>query len=591
LSLSLDTVDLESPRFAGLPAKQGYALAHLSGSGGRTWFSGNKDEAAAKEACLKNIREAWLTEILGRTSPRTIFSDEDQRLTPLAIPRTFQKLSSKSGTLADQFASAFPEWKGEQHSGERFGLLAIAAGCALEDFKNVATFCSYCGEVESLASKATPSQAIAESKRLQADRSWTPSSTLNLAPASDAPPAPSLSLEEPIATFGWAKADEMAQALVKQYGLGYLSLDDCMSSSQAVQALSNLGASMALISKETGLGDQAIGLGGWGVRIGEKQKTSAGMCYGHSRYIALANSSGDGAYAHEWFHALDFEFGFAMGQDDLLSEKPDAKGPLAASVQTLVKTLLAPSSQPAAQHKDPIEDFAADFLVNSGVRSSLPTEKTQAFDSAWKQAAGAMFAATSAAEEKKAFESLKSVYRSERPSLSDGDFDGIWSGFVCAKRPNPSFVKKMEQAQNKSAFFHAALTTDLRENEHYRAMPCELLARAFESSFALDAAREKIGSNSNDKGISMVSSYPDTSRDVPQGIERDRSRAAFDRFFSEIKTTLAHDPKAPAWAAELKTQPLEADASRLIAKLIARRGDGSLSTSKPASASKSTTLG
>jgi hypothetical protein len=68
LSIQLKTVDLESPPFADLSAKQAYALAHMSGTGARIWFSGNPQERAAKETCLKNMRESWLSNILGRTS-------------------------------------------------------------------------------------------------------------------------------------------------------------------------------------------------------------------------------------------------------------------------------------------------------------------------------------------------------------------------------------------------------------------------------------------------------------------------------------------------------------------------------------------
>jgi hypothetical protein len=202
--------------------------------------------------------------------------DAAQALTSLCVPKIFKEMKSKNETLAAQFSAAFPEWSSDKSDKKRMAMASIAVGCSMTEFRNIVTFGSFIGDVEEIASKATKSQAICESNRLKLERSWHPSSMLNLAPASDSPPSPSF-FDEPRRSFGWAKVDEMGQALVNKYGLGYFALNECMSSSEAVQALSNLGASMALIANETGLGDQAIGLGGWGVRMGEPQNNSANL--------------------------------------------------------------------------------------------------------------------------------------------------------------------------------------------------------------------------------------------------------------------------------------------------------------------------
>ena len=517
----LSSVGFEGDGMAGLDPGQACALARMSGSGARVWFSGSQVEAKAKERWIEHARGAWIKEVADRAAAASAAPAEGDSLGSLADLQSFKAAAALPGSLAAEFSEAFPGLvKGVEAHGQRMALCVLAMGCSLGEIRSLASGARQRKQGAAVAGSASAGQAAEELARIKAQREWRPTRGEDLAGAGGFAGS----------ALTWAAVEKLGAEIVEEHGLGWLSIDDSLPIKEAARALSNIKASMELLERETGLGPKSAGLGGWGLRVGEYLGSAAGQCHAGARCITLARWGGDGSFAHEWLHALDRELGAAAGAGGLLSESAQVKGGLGQAMEGLLGAAMSPSEEVFAGLGDPLKAYAAACLDSSSVRAGLTGGQKEVFEGRWMEAARAMFEAGDGVGEQAGFERLKSVYRSARPELGDGDFNGLWSGFLLAKRPDAGFLEKMAEASDKSAFYQSAVLMDLIEGKNYRAKPCEMLSRAFESSFALPAARELLGPGAAGKQVSMVSNDGDGDADIPQGAERARCRPR-SRFF------------------------------------------------------------
>lgn len=549
---------VEDAQKNGYTPAQLFALAAAGGSGRRVWFA--EPRSAEKERWLLDARAAWLSEI-ARSA-----------LAPNSVPQGERLVSviqeAKSPRPQSELARRFVELFGANQTAAR-ELSSLAAGCDLQESAGALSHSNLISDVLPLARKASLEEAWACAAREKKQRAWNPVG------------APLDPADSTIAS--WEDVERQARLTITERNLRYLAVDGEMSPIEALAAARDLNAGLGLIERETGLGLGSSGLSsgpgaGWGVELGGATGAS-GMCYAGHRKIELALNGGDGALAHEWFHALDGELealdAKAGAPRGMASEgaKLEEKGGYASLLSKLVETLTAPGERKAAGGGSPeekLEKLAGDYLLGSGTRSSLGEREQESFDKRWRESVWDFLNASPGAAEASALEGLATVYTQANPALQKDDFIGLFAGLREAKSPSKQALLLMNSVDERSDFYINALLGDLSEKKNYLAQKCEMLARAFETSFALDAGREATGVAG---ALSMISSTEDGSNHAPAGAERDRARQAFINFFKELRERLAADPNAPAWG---KREALEPGEIRFAERLAARRGDGGL---------------
>lgn len=553
------------------PPSRVYAMGFMAGEGQRVWFSG--PHAEKRERWVRDARQAWITEVKLRATPNQTPLGAEARLETIVHVARGNKTarSNANGTLAERFVDAF----GSEAATLGEQAACLAAGIDGTRMGDVLTWNQWASIGSKAAAQATTKEAWCQIERAKAEAAPRVAPADGWSTSSAAP-------------LDWLDVDAKAHALMDAHGLGMVSVPGSWSLEKAGSHLADAAGALSLIARETGLGPGSAGLGGWGLTMGLPLGGSEGRCFGGQRTIALGASGGEGALAHEWLHALDFELsGLESGKrDELLSERAKGdKSPLGALLDELVEKLCAPGLgrfEPATDLKLDAAEFAKQVLLTSGIRNAIVDDAERAaYDGRWTEKANKMFQAVDEPSEHAAFDELKAVYRSRKPGMQDGDFDGLWGQFAAAKRPDPEWEKKLEAAKPTSSdFLLRAMSIDLRENKSYAADRCEMLARAFESAVALDAARKELGSGG---GVRMVSNFADDSPWAPQGAERGRAREAFIEFFDKLRPALAARHDCPQWA---KSSPVPIlDLGERFSYKLALRRQGNSQPSAPRSRS------
>ena len=376
--------------------------------------------------------------------------------------------------------------------------------------------------------------------------------------------------------------DIEARRLVDGYGFGSVSISDAIPREAQARMMAEARCGLDLIAEATGMSRVAMGLGGWALRIGTEQGGSSGVAYLAQKILELGAGTGGQALAHEWFHGLDAELARHllskpghMASNSLvkyggIKQKKQKKAEASSDASerclgALRKLALAigtskDSSKSATGKQEkrvgagedwenlamPGSEFHDYWLVQSSTLAMVPEKQKAIFKDKWERHAGEFMAARSSEQELSAFSALTAVYKEVRPGLRDENFKALGAALGQAKRPDPVIEKVLKKHAEKgaSSFATRALKEDLLKKSKYMAEPCEMLARAFESSACYDFGAAELGCDP--AMIRMVTDYGPAVARAPMGSARDAARKAFGEFFGEVLSCQGMDGM-PRW--------------------------------------------
>lgn len=273
------------------------------------------------------------------------------------------------------------------------------------------------------------------------------------------------------------------------------------------------------------------------------------------RVINLTKMGGGGTLAHEWFHALDNllveAVGGDAGTDDFLTESQSKlpPGDLRDAFAGLHEALTSGERRVAREITYTGEDHRA--ARRNIVRDHIPEHSR---DYGMPAPAKLIRDAANVHDAVQAVDTYFADLQSRRPSRKNETLRKQWRTLAAAHHHGEAHggTVAVEAGPKMSAYQHAAVMLDKGAHGKYWSSPRELAARAFQSwaedKLAAQGRRnDYLSAKADNKYYKMFGEKP-----FPEGAERKRLNAAFDRLMGAIS---AADMLSKALAAVVARKP------------------------------------